>query len=48
MSRHRAVPKKIGKAALNVVVRMMEEDFGMRAPGAAGSDEEDELDDEEL
>ena len=43
-----AMPKKISKAALNAVVGMMEEDFGMGAPGAAGSDEEDELDDDEL
>ena len=43
-----AMPKKISKAALNAVVGMMEEDLGMAASGAAGSDEEDELDDDEL
>jgi len=41
-----AMPKKISKAALNAVVGMMEEEFGMAA--AAGGDEEDELDDDEL
>jgi len=41
-----AMPKKISKAALNAVVGMMEEGFGMAA--AAGGDEEDELDDDEL
>jgi len=41
-----AMPKKISKAALNAVVGMMEEEFGMTA--AAGGDEEDELDDDEL
>ena len=43
-----AMPKKISKAALNTVVGMMEEDFGMKVAAAAGSDEEDELDDDEL
>ena len=43
-----AMPKKISKAALNAVVGMMGEDFKMRASGAAGSDKEDELDDDEL
>ena len=42
-----AMPKKMSKAALNAVVEMMEEDFGMKA-AAAGGDEEDELDDDEL
>lgn len=41
-----AMPKNISKAALNAVVGMIEEDFGMTA--AAGGDEEDELDDDEL
>ncbi|KAF9649284.1 hypothetical protein BDM02DRAFT_3260491 [Thelephora ganbajun] len=39
-----AMPKKISKAALNAVVGMMEDEFGMTAAG----DEEDELDDDEL
>lgn len=44
-----AMPKKVSKAVLNSVVGMMEEDFGMKvAAAAAGSDEEDELDDDEL
>ena len=41
-----AMPKRVSKAVLNAVVGMVEEDFGMTA--AAGSDEEDELDDDEL
>jgi len=43
-----AMPKKISKAALNAVVGMMEEEFGMTAADDAGGDEEDELDDDEL
>ena len=43
-----AMSKKISKAMLNAVVEIMEEDFGTRVSGAAGSDEEDELDDDEL
>ena len=40
-----AMPKNVSKAVLNAVVGMMEEDLGMPA---AGGDEEDELDDDEL
>ena len=43
-----AMPKKVSKAVLNAVVGMMEEDFGMKTGPAAESDEEDELDDDEL
>ena len=43
-----AMSKSISQTPLNAVVGIMEEDFGMRASGAAGSDEEDELDDYEL
>ena len=43
-----AMPKKISKAALNAVVGMMEEDFEVTVAATAGSDEEDELDDDEL
>ena len=43
-----AMPKKISKTVLNAVVGMVEEDFGMTAAAAAGADEEDELDDDEL
>ncbi|KAF9789565.1 hypothetical protein BJ322DRAFT_1105422 [Thelephora terrestris] len=42
-----AMPKKVSKAVLNSVVGMVEQDFGMSA-AAPGSDEEDELDDDEL
>jgi len=40
-----AMPKKVSKAVLNAVVGMVEEEFGMTG---AASDEEDELDDDEL
>ena len=43
-----AMPKKISKAALNAVVGMMEENFGMSAAATDAGDEEDELDDDEL
>ena len=41
-----AMPKRVSKAVLNTVVGMVESDFGMTA--AVGSDEEDQLDDDEL
>ena len=41
-----AMPKRVSKAVLNSVVGMVEEDFGMTHD--AGSDEEDQLDDDEL
>ena len=42
-----AMPKRVSKAVLNSVVGMVEQDLGMTA-AAPGSDEEDELDDDEL
>ena len=41
-----AMPKRVSKAVLNTVVGMMEGELGMTA--TPGSDEEDELDDDEL
>ena len=41
-----AMPKRISKGVLNAVVGMVQEEFGVTT--AVGSDEEDELDDDEL
>jgi hypothetical protein len=41
-----AMPKRVSKTVLNTVAGMVGEEFGMTAHG--GSDEEDELDDDEL